>query len=638
MSAGVLGLLLGAFTAGAAPTPLSEASATRFQPELEWRVTPLAATASVAREGDFTPSRTKLLNLGRRKGAVWIRSFWINDAQQPAQRVLHVGWPRLASVEAFAVHGDGRIQALGRSGWAVTWSDRAVWDPSHAFPLVFEPAEEIEVLLRIVSPTEVLVPIRVLRWSELNGLNHIGGSLTGAYGGMMFGLALYNVLVFLRVRRRYHLLYGASAFCFVPWWFMNAGWLGWLPGISQGKIYVASGILVAAWHFFRLELTREFLELGRLSPRFDHGLKWAARAVIPVFLALTLFLPPAIGESVGASLDGVLVGVTVLAGWIAHRRGSPMARWFIPASGLLFLGLFLGQAVFTGVAVHPMLAGLSIMGGTVAEMFVLTMALAERGRADAEGRALVLREAAAHRLSALEDLVAGVVHELNTPLGALRSSVDSVARVGKKVGEVYPDGAPGPLQRPLGLLPAVVQNAQQASFRIEAVVRALESFARLERPDREAVDLSVGLRSALLLLEAKIPKGVELEVDLPSLPEMDCRPAEIHQAFAAVVSNALEAMPAGGRLQIQAYPEQLDVVIRVRDEGVGIPTEERAHLFEPRLVRKGKRVKMGMGLSIARSVVEAHGGRIRVESEPGRGTEVVFRLPRTSTAHPTTAH
>lgn len=597
-----------------------------------WRLTAATVTATVALTGRFEPLENRIAVLGRRKGAVWLRFDLLNDLGRSEERLLTIGWPRLAEVHGWALRGSGALQPLGRSGWAVAWSDRALAHPGHAFPLSIEPGEVVTVLVRIRTPTEVILPVDLHTWPQAIRFAFIGAAFVAAYCGLVFGLALYNALVFLRVRRRYHLLYAASVGCFLPWWLLNSGWLGWVPGLNDATvIYAVSALLVGAWQLFRLELTRSLLGLDRVAPRLDALLRTVARAWVPLLVVFSLILSDASVERIGATSDSVLVGLTVYAGYVALRAGVGIARWFLPASGLLLAGLVLGQAIFTGLVVSPLFAGLSIMGGTLAEAFVLTMALAERSRADAASRELLMRQAVAHRLGSLEALVAGVVHELNNPLGTLRSAADSLGRIGRKLADGLFGERDVRVERALGVLPKVVSSAQQAAFRIEAVVKALESFARLDRPDKDTVDLSVGLRSALVLLNAKVPRGVEVQVDLPSLPPIRCRPAEINQAFAAVVDNALEAMPSGGVLEVTAHAEPTWLVIRVRDTGIGIPSEERARVFEPRLVRKGRRVKMGMGLSIARSVVEGHGGIVTLESQVGRGTAVELRIPRATT-------
>ena len=597
--------------------------------EVAWRRTPPSHTLDEVLADPFpAPETVSVLNLGRQQDAVWVHLWFVNDTPRALERVFLVEWPRLADVRAWAIGADGAPRALGRSGWGVPWDRRPLPGTGHRFPIRFEPGERQDLYLRVETPTELILFFKLVDWEGMLTHDRSGGVFTGLYIGVVLGLAVYNVLVAFRVRRRYHFLYAASVFCFIPWWLMNAGWLSWIPNLGP-YLRPATVVFLTGWHFFRLELTRDFLRLGQVAPRLNRLLKWTGRLVLPAGSALIfLALSPVDQERLGASFDAPLVGLTVIAGVVAWRGGLRIARWFVPATSLLLLGLLLGQAIFTGVLLHPALAGASILLGTLGELLVLSLALAERSREDEASRQLVLREATSHRLSSLESLVAGVTHELNTPLGTLRSSADSLARVGTQLRANLPDPVPDEARRSARVLPALVTSTQQAAFRIEAIVKALRTFARLDEADEEPVDITVGIRSALVLLEARVPPGVVLKVDLPPMPALPCRPAEINQAFMAVATNALEAMPNGGTLTVRAYETPTSVEIAVEDDGVGIPPGLRAHLFEPRLVRRGARVRMGMGLSIVRSILERHGGRVFVDSDTGTGTRVRMSFPR----------
>lgn len=526
------------------------------------------------------------------------------------------------------------------SGWGVPWAERALPDPAHPFLLSLEPLESVMVLFRIRSPTEVLVPVQVFSYPQLVLRERLHSLMAGAYCGMVLALAGYNVLVFLRLRLRHHLLYAASAFIFIPWWIMNAGWMGWVPGLVE-HLEVITALLGGAFYGLRVAFTRSFLRLGLLAPRLDRGLGWLQWVGIPAVLAvLLLTLEPAERDAAWPLVEIPLASVTVLAGVVAWRSGVTIARWFLPATTLLLLGFVLGHVIFFGLLVNPAFAGLSILLGMLAELVVLTLALTERAREVALQREHVLRQATAHRLTALEDLVAGVVHELNSPLGVLRSTADSFTRVAERLGSPRAAGLerapPRGSGEPQGTvkaqlaLPTLVAASRTATDRIEQVVRALQSYARLDESAVGEVDLAQGLRTALLLLRAKTSPSVEIRADLPALPPLRCRPAELNQVFTEILTNAVEAMPGGGRLEVMAAPSAEGVEIVIADSGVGIPPEERGRLFEPHLVRKGARVKMGLGLSIAKGIVDAHGGDIDIESEVGRGTRVTVRLP----AHP----
>ncbi len=131
--------------------------------------------------------------------------------------------------------------------------------------------------------------------------------------------------------------------------------------------------------------------------------------------------------------------------------------------------------------------------------------------------------------------------------------------------------------------------------------------------------------------EAAQHKGLRWQVNVPSaLPELTLDADRIGQALGNVISNAIKYTPANGEIAIDAGEEKAEVWIRVRDTGVGIPPEEQARIFEP-FYRgtTGRRFPqgMGLGLSIARDLLVAHGGRIEVENTPGAGSTFTLWLP-----------
>lgn len=578
----------------------------------------------VLESGRFQPFSSRIGNLGRSRSAIWIRVDLDNDTERSARRLLLLGWPRLEDVRAWTVIG-GAVAPLGRSGWRVPWALRAYPDPSHPFFVEVPATTRATVLLRVQGPGEMLFPGLLLDAEELAQLERSRGFIIGTYLGLMLGLTGYNLLVFFRVRQREHLLYAASVLCFLPWWLLNSGWLGAFPAAAEHAEVITS-VLAGGWHFFRLAFCRVFLRLGAVAPRLDRAVALVQWVGVPLAFSLgTGLFGPTDREVLFSFLDIPLASLSVLSGVLALRGGVVIARWFLPASGLLLLGLLLGHVIFSGVVLHPMFAGASILLGMLAELVVLTLALAEAARTAASERAQLLREAASRRLAALEGLVAGVTHELGSPLGALRSSLDSVDRAVRRLAE---DPDPERARRAALAVKAAWPSGRAASDRIEEVVRSLGHFARLDAARIERVDPAEGLRSALSLLRSKVPPSVAVEVEVPSLAPIRCRPADLNQAYMALLDNALEAMPDGGRLRVVASEAGGQVVIVVEDTGRGIPLSERARLFEPRLVRRGRRVKMGFGLSLVRAAVDEHGGTVEVVSEEGRGTAVTLRLPR----------
>ena len=236
------------------------------------------------------------------------------------------------------------------------------------------------------------------------------------------------------------------------------------------------------------------------------------------------------------------------------------------------------------------------------------------------------------RLATLGTLVAGIAHELNTPMGALKSNQDTIKRALVKLGEILEDEVVTPdelgqVRRIVRATESVLRTNGIAVERMARLVRNLRNFGRPTTSVARPVDLHEGLEGTLALLRHAL-KGIEVVRDFGELPLVVCLPNRINQVFMNLVHNAAQAMPDGGSLTITTRAEGKRVRVRVADTGRGIAPEDMAEIFEPGFTTKGERIGMGLGLAIVRQIVYRHGGDISVESEVGRGTTFDVLLPQ----------
>jgi C4-dicarboxylate-specific signal transduction histidine kinase len=159
------------------------------------------------------------------------------------------------------------------------------------------------------------------------------------------------------------------------------------------------------------------------------------------------------------------------------------------------------------------------------------------------------------------------------------------------------------------------------------------AFSRPADVTRGPVDLSQLVRDTLRLLQHQLQlSGVTIQLHLPDrLPPVSANEQQLQQVLVNLVMNAAHAMEASERrvLEIATRAEDGQVVLAVRDTGVGMTPETRARLFTPFFTTKAPGQGTGLGLSVTRRIVEAHGGRIEVDTDPGRGTAFEVRLPAT---------
>jgi signal transduction histidine kinase len=236
------------------------------------------------------------------------------------------------------------------------------------------------------------------------------------------------------------------------------------------------------------------------------------------------------------------------------------------------------------------------------------------------------------RLATLGSLVAGIAHELDTPLGSLVSSHDTLRRALERLQEILADERVDEseleeVRRIVRAVDGVMDASGLATDRMVGLVGSLRTFGRPDGSERDLVDVREALEETLTLVKHRFGDGIRVETSYGDLPRIECYPAELNQAFMNLLLNASQALEGEGRIHVRTRSGDGHVEVEIRDTGTGIPADHLARIFEPGFSTKGARVGMGMGLLITRQVVARHGGHVRVESEVGVGTAFTLRLP-----------
>lgn len=265
----------------------------------------------------------------------------------------------------------------------------------------------------------------------------------------------------------------------------------------------------------------------------------------------------------------------------------------------------------------------------------LALLLAHRsGRlcAEAEARVRTLEEHLIHvdKLAALGSLVAGIAHELNTPVGAIGSMHDSLMRAVHRLREGQGPEAEASLQRAVRVIDQADTVIRSGVQRAGDLVKRLRSFARREEPLLEKWDVRVGLDDTLALLGHLMDGRVEVVRDYGAVPEVACYPGRLNQVFLNLLTNAVQAVDGAGRVTVRTRVETradgADVRIDFEDDGVGIPDAHRERLFSPGFTTKLAGQGTGLGLAISRQVMHEHRGRIAFEPLQ-RGSRFTVTFP-----------
>jgi signal transduction histidine kinase len=266
--------------------------------------------------------------------------------------------------------------------------------------------------------------------------------------------------------------------------------------------------------------------------------------------------------------------------------------------------------------------------GVAYQRFVDFRSLEQRTRELQETQLQLIQS---EKMAALGQLVAGVAHELNTPMGAIHSNNQSAKKALERlIADLDGGDAGNGLSEHAAMLARlldmnVVNDA--ASRRIIEIVTNLRRFARLDESEWKAADLRAGIDETLALVEHQTRGRIEVVRAYGEIPLVSCYPGQLNQVFMNLIVNAIQAIEGEGRIEVECSREGESVSVRVRDNGHGIPEEALPRIFDPGFTTKGVGVGTGLGLSIAYRIVSNHGGTLRVRSEVRKGSEFTVEIP-----------
>jgi signal transduction histidine kinase len=232
------------------------------------------------------------------------------------------------------------------------------------------------------------------------------------------------------------------------------------------------------------------------------------------------------------------------------------------------------------------------------------------------------RQLQATHLAAIGQLAGGVAHEINTPLAAIALRTERLRKTAQE-----PELLALPAFRDF---PRHLEAIDADVFRCKTIIASLLDFSRSRPPETRETDLNALAETAVALVgyQMKI-KQVELSLRARAdLPRIRADDGQLRQVIVGLLMNAFDAVGPRGHVAVETDREGDDrVSLTVVDDGPGIRPEDRDKIFTPFFTTKPVGSGMGLGLAVCHGIVTAHGGEIRIESEPGRGTHVSLVLP-----------
>ncbi len=289
----------------------------------------------------------------------------------------------------------------------------------------------------------------------------------------------------------------------------------------------------------------------------------------------------------------------------------------------LFLGLFIVGSILLGYKMR--------ITAMMKQQQKLERLVTERTEELKETQAQLIQSA---KMASLGDLVAGIVHEFNSPMGALNSSTDVSMRGLNKIldglegsGTLQEFKENREMQRAVSVLRENLLTSTNARERLGTIIARLKQFARMDSLTLQECDVNRGIESTLSVLSQEMEDRIQVSKEFGELPQIKCYPGELNQVFLNLIRNAIQAIEGEGSITIRTWSSGSHVFIEIKDTGCGIEPEKLKDLFELSFTRSQARVKLGLGLAISYQVVSRHNGEILVQSEPGKGSKFTVILP-----------
>ncbi len=245
------------------------------------------------------------------------------------------------------------------------------------------------------------------------------------------------------------------------------------------------------------------------------------------------------------------------------------------------------------------------------------------------------------RMDSLESIAGGLAHEINNPLNYVKNSVarikldfaETLTLVEAAKTEPLAEAQALKIDKIAARFQKMIDTAESGVKRIAGTVELMGRYSRegYSRDLREH-DVFQALRDVVLVVLPATGRDVKVTDALPPTGAILCVPEEFNQVLTNLLQNAIEAVADGtGEVQLLGAVEAGFLELRVKDNGSGIPESVRSKIFNPFFTTKGPGKGMGMGLTMTRRVILSLGGTIAVQSETGKGTEFIVRIPRHAT-------
>ena len=590
-----------------------------------------------ARDDLFKPHNKDTLNAGYSHSAFWLK---VDLSYQPLNPQIHRTWllelayPPMDNIDLYLADASGNYRLAERTGDALPFDSRQIKENNYLFELNFSPGQSQTVYLRVASQGSVQAPLTL--WSAQAYLEEqpVRIYILGLIYGVLLGMLVYNLFIYLSVRDTsylYYIFYIASFGLYqlsvngaaVQYFWPNNPW--WANASTP--------FLIGSAALFGCQFARTFLHTATHSRWLDRALMLLmAVGVLVMVLALTTSYAVSLRRATGLALAFIVTIFT--AGVVAWVRGLRVARYFVIAWSAFLLGGLVNTLMVLGYLPNVFLTMYASQIGSAIEVGLLSLALADRINAMRDLQARTLQESGqklaamnqqlAHTNQLKDEFLATVTHELRTPMNGVIGSLELI-----KTLDMSPE------------LELYTQTAEGSAREMMHMVNGILALTELQAGRLGVRPRTFGLNELIQSLSDQYgpsarSKGLQFSYEIArNLPDQWVGDADkIRQCLECLLDNAIKFTRVGGViLRVTgktAGPGRWALAFNVIDSGIGFVHIEEAELYQNFFQVDGSMTRsyggLGIGLAICRRLVELLGGRLTHHSQPGQGSQFQLLL------------
>ncbi len=590
-----------------------------------------------AHDGLFKTHDKATLNAGYSHSVFWLKvdlRYLPKNPQTQRTWLLELAYPPLDHIDLYLADAAGNYHLVERTGDALPFNSRQIKENNYLFELNFSPGQSRTVYLRLASQGSIQAPLTL--WSAQSYLEEqpIRIYILGLIYGVLLGMLVYNLFIYISVRDTSYLYYifyigsfglyqlsvnGAAVQYFWPnnpWW-ANA----------------ATPFLIGSAAFFGCQFARSFLHTASHSRWLDRILMFLMGVGLLV-MVLSLVTSYAVALRLATGLALAFIVAIFVSGVVAWASGLRVARYFVIAWSAFLLGGLVNTLMVLGYLPNVFLTMYASQIGSAIEVGLLSLALADRINAMRDLQARTLQETG-QKLAAMnqqlartnllkDEFLSTVTHELRTPMNGVIGSLELIKtlRMNPEL-ELYTQTAEGSAREMMGMVNGILALTELQAGRLKVNPRPFSLNELLNDLNNQ-----FGPKAR--------DKGLSFSYDVAQdMPDQWGGDAEkIRQCLECLLDNAIKFTHEGGvilRVTGKATGQgRWALAFNVIDSGIGFVHQEEAELYQNFFQVDGSMTRsyggLGIGLAICRRLVELLGGRLTHHSQPGQGSQFQMSL------------